>query len=119
MLRQAYSLFNERKIDELLAMMTDDVEWPDVTGDSVLRSKAAIRAYWEGQFAVADPRVAPTEFVPAGDDVVAIVDQQILGLQGETLTPPQVVFHRYTFEGDRVRRMVIIDTLTDVAESGL
>jgi hypothetical protein len=51
--------------------------------------------------------VTPTEFIEAGDDVVAVVDQRILDLQGRPLMAPAVVFHRYTFAGDLVRRMVV------------
>jgi hypothetical protein len=113
LLRRAYSLFNARDVDALLAMMTDDIEWPDVANGVVLHDKDAIRSYWEGQFAVADPRVEPTELIPAGKDMIAVVDHQVLDRQGEPLTPPTVVFHRYSFEGDLVRRMVVFDDLSE------
>jgi len=109
----AYRRFNARDIDALLGMMTADVEWPDVAGGAVLQGKDAIRPYWEAQFAVADPRVSPTRFVPAGDDIVAVVDQRILDLQGGSLMPPAVVFHRYTFRDGLVRRMVVFSDLDE------
>jgi ketosteroid isomerase-like protein len=74
LLRRAYRLFNDRQVDQLLALMTEDVEWPDVAGNAVLHGKEAIRPYWEAQFAVAEPQVNPTEFRPIGDDLVAVVD---------------------------------------------
>jgi hypothetical protein len=113
-LERAYQLFNDRNIDALLSVMTDDVEWPDVAHGAVLQGKAAIRPYWDEQFAVADPRVRPTAFIQAGDDVVAVIDQRVLDQQGQLLVSPQVVFHRYTFEGDLIRRMVVF---TDGAEA--
>src|SRR5580693_3569956 len=64
LLRRAYRLFNDRRIDELLALMTDDVAWPDVANGRVLRGKEAVRSYWEAQFAVANPQVDPIEFTP-------------------------------------------------------
>jgi hypothetical protein len=94
--------------------MTDDVEWPDVANGAVLSGKEAIRPYWEAQFAVSDPRVRPTAFIQAGDELVAVVDQCILDLQGQLFVPPTVVFHRYKFDGDLVRRMVVF---TDGAEA--
>lgn len=36
-----------------------------------------------------------------------MVDQRITDLEGSLLVPPAVVFHRYTFAGDLVRRMVV------------
>jgi len=39
--------------------MVDDVEWPDVANDTVLRGKEAVRHYWEAQLTVASPQVTP------------------------------------------------------------
>jgi hypothetical protein len=106
-LERAYCRFNERRIDDLLAMMTDDVQWPDVANGTVLEGKASISPYWEAQFSVADPTVIPTDFFPAGGDFVAVIKQRILDHQGELLAPPSTVFHRYTFRDDLVSRMVV------------
>jgi hypothetical protein len=105
LLSRAYERFNARQVDELLAMMSDDVEWPDVANGGVLRDKALIRSYWAGQFAVADPRVTPVDFIEVGDEVVVVVEQEILALDGSVLVPGATVFHRYAFDGDLVRRM--------------
>jgi hypothetical protein len=106
-LEHAYRLFNDRRVDELLAMMTDDVEWPDVANGTTLPDKGAIRRYWAGQFATASPQVTPTGFIEVGHDLVAVIDQRIMDLRGSPLVPPAVVFHRYTFAGDLVSRMVV------------
>jgi tellurite resistance-related uncharacterized protein len=107
LLEQAYRLFNDRQIGALLEMMTDDVEWPNVANATVLHGKDAIRSYWEAQFAVADPQVRPTDFLPAEDDLVAVVEQRILDLQGQPLVEPTIVFHCHTFANDLVCRMVV------------
>jgi ketosteroid isomerase-like protein len=112
-LERAYERFNGREIDDLLAMMTDDVEWPDVARAKVLRGKAAIRPYWEAQFAVADPRVTPTAYIPTGEDIVAVVDQQVFDLDGKAMHPATVVYHRYAFDGKLVRRMQAYDDRND------
>ncbi|HXA34334.1 MAG TPA: nuclear transport factor 2 family protein [Acidimicrobiales bacterium] len=106
-LEHAYRLFNDRRVDELLALMTDDVEWPDVANGTILHDKVAIRRYWAGQFATASPQVTPTGFMEVGQDLVAVIDQRIMDLKGSPLVPPAVVFHRYTFAGDLVSRMVV------------
>ena len=41
-LREAYRRFNDRQIDGLLQMMTDEVEWPDVANNAVLHGNQAI-----------------------------------------------------------------------------
>jgi ketosteroid isomerase-like protein len=107
LLTNAYARFNRRDVDGLLAMMTDDVEWPDMINGVVLRDKDAIRSYWEGQFAVASPIVTPLEFFDVDDDVVVAIYQKVLDLQGNPLAPETIVYHRYTFKGDQVRRMVV------------
>lgn len=106
--RRAYRLFGARRVDDLLAMMTDDVEWPDVANAAVLHGRDAIRPYWEAQFAQADPRVELIEVRESGDDLVAVVDQCVLGHDGQVLVPSTVVHHRYTFRGNLVRRMVVL-----------
>jgi hypothetical protein len=113
LLERAYRLFNDRRIDALLGLMTDDVEWPDVAKGTVLRGREAIRPYWEGQFAVVDPQVYPTEFKPIGDELVAVVDQRVLDRQGALLVAA-VVYHRYTFTLGRIHRMVVSN---DAAEA--
>jgi hypothetical protein len=107
LLERAYLLFNERQVDRLLATTADDVRWPDVASGTVLSGKAAIRQYWDAQFAVAAPHVHPTGFVAVDDDVIAVVDQRVFDLSGAPLTEPAVVFHRYSFSGGLISRMTV------------
>lgn len=44
LLRVAYRRFGARDVDGLLAMMTDDVEWPDVANAAVLHGSDAALA---------------------------------------------------------------------------
>jgi ketosteroid isomerase-like protein len=107
LLRRAYRLFDARDVEALLALMLDDVEWPDVAHRSVLHGKQAIRSYWLAQFAAADPRVTPIDFAEADGDVVVTVDQRVLDHDGRPLGAPVVVRHRYTFQDDLIRRMTV------------
>jgi ketosteroid isomerase-like protein len=109
LLVDAYRRFNGRDVDGLLSMMTDDVEWPDVPNQAVLRSKDAIRQYWLGEFAVTDPQMVPTEFVPGGaeDEIVAVVEQEVRDLSGAVLVDRREMRHRYSFRDGLVRRMVV------------
>ncbi len=104
-LERAYQLFNERRIDDLLAIMVDDVRWPDVAHGTEIEGKAAIRRYWEAQFAVAAPYVVPTAFTEVEEDLVAVIDQRIVDLMGNLLMEPVVVFHRYSFKTGLISRM--------------
>jgi len=112
-LERAYRLFNERRIDDLLAMMIDDIRWPDVPHGIVLEGKPAIRRYWEAQFAVTAPHVVPTGFVEVDDDLVAVIDQRIFDQGGHLLMEPSVVYHRYSFTTGLISRMTVFGTRED------
>jgi hypothetical protein len=116
-LERAYRLFNEQRIDDLLAMMIDDVRWPDVAHGIVLEGKAAIRKYWQSQFAVAVPHVVPTGFVVVDDDLVAIIDQRISDCSGNLLMEPAVVVHRYSFNNGLISRMTAFSRREDAVTS--
>jgi hypothetical protein len=107
LLERAYRLFNEREVDQLLAMTVDDVQWPDVANGTTLRDQTAIRNYWGAQFEVAAPHVRPTAFVAIDGDVIAVVDQRVFDLAGVPLTDPEVVFHRYSFRRGLISRMTV------------
>ena len=113
LLERAYRLFGDRDVDALLDLLTDDVEWPDVAGGKVLRGKPAVRSYWETQFASVDPRVTPTAYIPTGEDLVAVVEQRVFDLDGKPLRPSTVVYHRHSFDGDRVCRMRVFADRND------
>ncbi|MDP9828199.1 nuclear transport factor 2 family protein [Kineosporia succinea] len=109
LLIDAYRCFNGRDVEGLLSMMTDDVEWPDVPNQDVLRSKNEIREYWRGQFAVSDPQAVPTDFEPGRgeDDLVAVVEHEVRDLSGGVLVQRRETRHRYFFRDGLVRRMVV------------
>lgn len=106
-LHDAYRAFSQRRVDDLLAMLAPDVEWPDVAGGTVLRSHDAVRAYWLAQFEAASPVVEPTDFVAVGDDLVAVVRQQVFDHAGVPLTEAVTVFHRYAFREEKVAAMTV------------
>lgn len=105
LLQDAYRAFNQRRIEDLLALMVEDVAWPDLARGAVLRSHEEVRPYWLAQFEAASPIVEPTDFVAAGEDVVAVVRQQVFDHAGAPLTEAVTVFHRYAFRGDKVAAM--------------
>ena len=107
LLHDAYRAFNQRRVDDLLALLVADVEWPDVARGTVLRSHDEVRAYWLAQFEAASPVVEPTDFVAAEEDLVAVVRQQVFDHAGTPLTETVTVFHRYTFREEKVAAMTV------------
>jgi hypothetical protein len=113
----AYELFNDRRFDQLLALMVEDVQWPDVAAGAVLVGRPAIRRYWETMFAVSNPRVLPREYVSVGSDVFAVVEQRISDLGGAPIAEPVVVYHRYSFRAGLITCMAFHQTRESAAES--
>ncbi|WP_051799941.1 nuclear transport factor 2 family protein [Catenuloplanes japonicus] len=48
LVRRMYAAYNERDAERLLAMVTDDVDWPD--GPRRMHGKDALRDYWTRQW---------------------------------------------------------------------
>ena len=62
LLQRMYAAFNRRDIESVLAAMQDNVDWPNGMEGGRVLGKAAVRAYWRGQFEVLDPNVEPKNF---------------------------------------------------------
>ena len=112
LLRRAYRSFNARDVDALLADMADDVDWPNVAEGTRLRGHDAVRAYWEAQFRVADPRVEPVRIdADRRGRAVVVVHQRIADLDGNVLHESEVE-HAYSFRDGKVARMDVRRAIT-------
>jgi hypothetical protein len=106
-LEQAYSAFNARDIDGVLAWMTEDVRWPKASEGGTAIGKEEIRAYWTRQWTEFDPHVEPLEMTEEdGGRTRVRVHQLVRSLQGDVLADGQV-FHIFTMRGDRIAAMEI------------
>jgi hypothetical protein len=106
-LRRAYEAFNARDVEQALALMTDDVDWPNAMDDRRERGRAAVRAYWQRQFAVLSPHVEPEGFAvdPEGRVVVAV--HQVVRDLGGGLLADRRLEHVYTLRDGLIARMDI------------
>lgn len=106
-LDRLYQDFNARDIDAVLALVHTDVTWPNGWEGGYVHGHDEVRAYWLRQWQQINPNVVPVSFqVRPGGEVAVDVHQVIKDLEGQILTDGQVT-HVYTFEGGKVRRMVI------------
>jgi hypothetical protein len=103
----AYAAFNARDICAALATMHPDVDWPNGMVGGRVRGHTGVRAYWERQWAVIDPRVEPLRFTKdAGDRTTVDVRQVICDLAGKAVSN-QIVRHVYTIQQGLIHRMDI------------
>jgi hypothetical protein len=49
LIAQAYSAFNQRNLDDALALMSESVSWPKASEGGRVVGKEEIRAYWTRQ----------------------------------------------------------------------
>jgi hypothetical protein len=104
---QAYSAFNQRNIDRVLALMTDDVSWPKASEGGRAVGKDQIRAYWTHQWQQFDPHVEPMEVIDLeGGKTRVRVHQLVKSLGGDVLLDSEVV-HVYTIVDGLIERMDI------------
>jgi hypothetical protein len=66
LIAEVYSAFNQRNIDDALALMTENVSWPKASESGRVVGKEEIRAYWSRQWKEFDPHVAPIEVIDRG-----------------------------------------------------
>lgn len=106
-LRQAYQLFNERKPDELLQLMTADVHWPNGWEGGYVHGRDEVKDYWQRQWKESNPQVVPQSFRHLSPErTEVLVRQTVKDSQGNLLSDG-FVKHSYTFRQNLVSEMQI------------
>lgn len=107
LIAQAYSAFNQRNIDGVLALMSDNVSWPRASESGRAVGKEEIRAYWTRQWQEFDPHVEPMEVIDReGGRTEVRVHQLVKSLNGDVLADSEV-WHVYTIANGLIERMDI------------
>jgi ketosteroid isomerase-like protein len=107
LLRRIYAEFNRREIETVLESMHPEVDWPNGWEGGWVHGTAAVRDYWERQFAVINPRVEPTGFAVEPDGRVAVrVHQVVHDIEGKLLAD-QIIQHVYDIRDGLIRSMEI------------
>ncbi len=105
----AYSAFNERDIDGVLALMTEDVSWPKASEGGRVVGKEEIRAYWTRQWGEFDGHVEPLAIAEEdGGKVRVRVHQVVRNLQGDVLSDSEVL-HLFTLNNGLIAAMDLGD----------
>ncbi len=107
LLQTMYAAFNRRDIEEVLAQMQDNVDWPNGMEGGRVLGKAAVRNYWTRQFEVLDPNVQPTNFTKEADGRIAIDVHQVVHDKSEKLLVDQRIQQVYEFRDGLIQSMEI------------
>ncbi|HEY9659117.1 MAG TPA: nuclear transport factor 2 family protein [Allocoleopsis sp.] len=107
LITQAYSDFNDRNINAVLAVMHPQVEWANGMDGGHVYGREAVREYWTRQWSLIDPHVEPMGFqFDEKGRILVDVHQVVHDLTGNVIVD-QNVQHLYTLEDDLIRRMDI------------
>jgi ketosteroid isomerase-like protein len=107
LLQRMYAAFNRRDIESVLAAMQDNVDWPNGMEGGRVLGKAAVRAYWRGQFEVLDPNVEPKNFTEEADRRIAIDVHQVVHDKSGKLVVDQMIQHVYEIRNGLIQSMEI------------
>jgi hypothetical protein len=107
LLERLYRQFNAREIDNVLAVLHEDVAWANGMEGGHVHGRNGVRDYWTRQWAVIDPNVEPTGF-SRGDhgEVVVEVHQTVRDLSGKLMSE-RTVGHIFHIENGLVKRFDI------------
>ena len=108
LLRDVYAAFNARRIDPILAVMCDDVVWPNGMEGGVVLGHAGIREYWTHQWSMINPSVDPLSIREQEGRFDVEVQQLVKDLEGKVLVD-RVVHHIYTLRGGLIASMEIVE----------
>jgi ketosteroid isomerase-like protein len=109
-LRSAYRAFNARDIEAAVQLMHPEVDWPNAWEGGRVVGRAAVRDYWNRQFATISSTVEPEGFTEELDGSVTVDVHQVVhdARTGELLSDSRVR-HRYRLKDGLVVRMDVID----------
>ena len=105
-LLRAYSAYDSQDIEALVALVSDDVNWPDDDAGR-LHGKDEVRAYWTELWARTRTHDEPVAFSERNDGRTAVqISQVVRSPNGSAISKGQFL-HLHRLEGDRIARMDI------------
>jgi hypothetical protein len=104
---RVYSAFNARDIDGALALMHEDVDWPNGWQGGRIQGREAVRDYWTRQWKEIDSSVEPVDHTVSGDRIAVTVHQVVKDMNGNVMSEGRTS-HVYTLRDGLVARMDIV-----------
>ena len=106
----AYRAFNARDIEAAVQLMHPEVDWPNAWEGGRVVGRAAVRDYWNRQFAAISSEVEPEGFTEEPDGTTTVDVHQVVrdARTGELISDSRVR-HRYRLEDGLVARMDVLE----------
>lgn len=110
-LENLYTAFNERRFEDLLAMMHENVEWENGMQGGFVVGRSAVGEYWRKQFEFVMSHLEPVRFEIDGDGRAIVgVHLTVSDLSGNTLLN-KTVNHIFTFSDGLIAKFEIDDNV--------
>ncbi len=106
LLARAYAAYNRQDLDALLALVSDDIEWPD--GPRTLHGRAQVRTYWGDQWSRTRTHDEPVTYAKQADGRTAVtIDQVVYALDGAVLSRGHFL-HLHRLDAGRITAMRLL-----------
>ena len=107
LIAQTYSAFNQRDVDAILMLLSENVSWPKASESGRVSGKQEVRDYWTRQWAQFNPRVDVLEVVEREAGKIHVkVHQLVKTLEGDVLSDTQL-WHVFTIANGLIERLDI------------
>lgn len=107
MIDNAYRAFNARDIEDALATMQSNVEWPNGMEGGTISGRDGVRDYWIRQWKLLNPRVDPVKIDADGRGRIVVAVHQVVRNLSDEILLDRMVEHVYCFEDGLIRSMEI------------
>jgi len=106
LLLRAYLDYNAQDLERLLALVGEDVDWPDDTGGR-MHGRFALASYWSEQWTRVRVHDHPVAFAQRDDERIAVqVRQVVRSLDGAVRSTGEFT-HLHRLDGGRIQRLDI------------
>lgn len=106
-LQNIYDAFNQREIETILSLMSEDVKWANGMEGGFVYGRENVREYWRRQFETISPKLELLESkVDKINRAVATVHQIVEDTNGNFLFA-KTVKHIFTFEDGLIKSFEI------------
>jgi hypothetical protein len=102
-----YADFNARRIDDVLALLHPDVDWPNGWEGGYVHGVPAVRDYWTRQWAAINPSVVPVAINDNGKGTVTVRVHQVVKDLGGAVLGDEQLDHVYEIPDVLIRTMEI------------
>ena len=94
---ELYLNFNARKIELVIAKMTDEIKWANGMDGGYVFGHDGVREYWLRQFKTVSSTVTPIKIEEVGERVRIKVHQVVYDMEGKLLAD-EIVNHFFSWK---------------------